>query len=247
MLRPFWQYYGSKWRAAPLYPPPSHATIIEPFAGAAGYSLRYPDRQVVLVEKYAVIAEMWRFLIGVSEAEVQALPIVEALADLPAGLPEGARHLIGFCLAYADQRPRPRISGMIRRAFAEGRMGAGWGERHRARIASQVQYIRHWRVIEGDYTEAPDVEATWFVDPPYNNAAGAKYKHNSTHLDYAAIGTWCRARLGQVMVCENDGADWLPFEPFAVFAAGANGRRSREVIWTNTPRAKQLDLIRGAA
>ena len=49
-LRPFWAYYGGKWRAAPRYPRPMHDTIIEPFAGAAGYSLRYPDRNVVLVE-----------------------------------------------------------------------------------------------------------------------------------------------------------------------------------------------------
>jgi len=42
-LRPFWRYYGGKWRAAPSYPSPRCETIIEPFAGAAGYSLRYPD------------------------------------------------------------------------------------------------------------------------------------------------------------------------------------------------------------
>jgi hypothetical protein len=34
-LRPFWRYYGGKWRAAPRYPRPTHDTIIEPFAGAA--------------------------------------------------------------------------------------------------------------------------------------------------------------------------------------------------------------------
>jgi len=34
MLKPFWQYYGGKWRAAPHYPKPRHDTIVEPFAGA---------------------------------------------------------------------------------------------------------------------------------------------------------------------------------------------------------------------
>jgi hypothetical protein len=33
MLRPFWRYYGGKWRAAPRYPAPRYDTIIEPFAG----------------------------------------------------------------------------------------------------------------------------------------------------------------------------------------------------------------------
>ena len=40
-LRPFFCYYGGKWRAAPKYPPPEHDTIVEPFAGAAGYATRY--------------------------------------------------------------------------------------------------------------------------------------------------------------------------------------------------------------
>ena len=40
MLKPFWRYYGGKYRAAPAYPPPRLGTIVEPFAGSAGYSLR---------------------------------------------------------------------------------------------------------------------------------------------------------------------------------------------------------------
>jgi site-specific DNA-adenine methylase len=62
-LRPFLRYYGGKWSLAPSYPEPRFATIIEPFAGAAGYSLRYADRRVTLVEKYPVIAGIWRYLI----------------------------------------------------------------------------------------------------------------------------------------------------------------------------------------
>jgi len=47
-LRPFWRYYGGKFRAAPRYPTPTHKTIVEPFAGAAGYSLRVDDLRVHL-------------------------------------------------------------------------------------------------------------------------------------------------------------------------------------------------------
>ena len=61
-LRPFWCYFGGKWRAAPHYPAPIHSTIVEPFAGAAGYSTRYPDRQVVLIDKDPVIVGLWRYL-----------------------------------------------------------------------------------------------------------------------------------------------------------------------------------------
>lgn len=88
-LRPFWRYYGGKWRAAPRYPQPRYDTIIEPFAGSAGYSLRYPERRVILVEKYTVIAEMWRYLIAVTPAEVLRIPCVEHIDELPDWVPAG--------------------------------------------------------------------------------------------------------------------------------------------------------------
>lgn len=98
----------------------------------------------------------------------------------------------------------------------------------------QVGKIRHWRIIEGSYESAPDVEATWFIDPPYE-VAGNQYPCSAADIDFAALGAWCRARRGQVMVCENDGAQWLPFKPFrriqGVRDAGASS--STEAIWTN--------------
>ena len=48
MLRPFFNFYGGKWRAAPHYPAPRYARVVEPFAGAAGYSTRHHDRDIVL-------------------------------------------------------------------------------------------------------------------------------------------------------------------------------------------------------
>ena len=41
-----------------------------------------------------------------------------------------------------------------------------------------------------------------------------------------------RARLGQVIVCENEGADWLPFSPLADVKATRPNSRSIEVVWT---------------
>ena len=64
MMRPFFTYYGGKYRAAPLYPSPTHANLVEPFAGSAGYALRYYDRQVLLVDADPVIAGLWRYLIS---------------------------------------------------------------------------------------------------------------------------------------------------------------------------------------
>jgi len=36
------------------------------------------------------------------------------------------------------------------------------------------------------------------------------------------------------LVCENEGATWLPFKPFATLKPGVNGRGSREVLWAAT-------------
>jgi len=110
-----------------------------------------------------------------------------------------------------------------------------WGEVIRERVASQVAFISHWTVIEGDYSQAPDLEATWFIDPPYAEA-GRLYRHSSKNIDYVALGNWCKTRKGQVIVCENEGATWLPFRFFMATKStpGSRGKaKSQEVIWTN--------------
>jgi hypothetical protein len=64
ILKPFFRYYGGKWRAVHrgLYPQPLHRTIVEPFAGSAGYALHYPHHDIVLVERDPCIAGIWRWL-----------------------------------------------------------------------------------------------------------------------------------------------------------------------------------------
>ena len=234
-LRPFWRYYGGKFRAAPRYPTPEHNTIIEPFAGGAGYSLRYPDLRVILVEKYPVVAEMWRYLIHVSEEEIRRIPVnPRSIDELPAWVPLPARHLIGWWFNNAVASPRTTLSAGRIKLAEMGRKMEGWTEATRDRVASQLRAIRHWEIIEGDYTDAPYVEATWFVDPPYNNAVGRHYKHGPDRIDYAALGEWCQNRPGQVLVCENEGAKWLPFRPFVTLKAGVNGKGSHEVLWSST-------------
>jgi len=229
-LRPFWRYYGAKWRLAPRYPTPRHRTIVEPFAGAAGYSLRYPDRDVILVERYHVIAEIWRWLIGADPAEIRAIPVVDAVADLPAWVPEGARWLVGYSMNSASSTPRLTLSAGRRMLRAAHRQFEGWTPALRERVASQVTAIRHWRVIEGDYTAAPDIDATWFIDPPYRGRPGSHYTHGSAKLDYSALARWCLARRGQAVVCEAAGADWLPFTPLCE-TVGMGGKRSVEAVW----------------
>lgn len=228
---PLFSYFGAKWTLGAKYPGPLHRTIVEPFAGSACYALRHAERDVVLVERDPVVASIWRYLIGVSCSEVLSLPDIAPDEDLDAlhVAPE-ARALIAFCVSRAQRYAVHRPSSWYR-AFPE----KFWPGVFRPRIARAVDRIRHWRVIEGDYREAPPIIATWFVDPPYQ-IAGRCYRHGADDLDFDALAEWCRSRRGQTIVCENVGATWLPFRSFAErdslsTRTGTNGRRSREAVW----------------
>ena len=240
-LAPFWRYYGGKWRAAPRYPRPAYDLIVEPFAGAAGYACRYPDRDVLLIDADPVICGIWRWLIGATAADVLAVndvPDGGTTADIDA--PPAARDLVGFWSNPGTATPRKRRSAwaaLSTRSAANGSW-AGW-PLARERIAQQVHRIRHWRIQLGSYESAPDVEATWFVDPPYQTAAGRHYRQQVS--DYTALGGWCDARSGQVIACDQQGSDWRPWTA----EIGIKGRRGRsaEVYWHRNDR--QLAMFGG--
>lgn len=220
-IKPFWRYYGGKYRAALKYPKPLFDTIVEPCAGAAGYSTRHYHKNIILIDKNPTICEIWEFLINSSRDDILSIPLVETLEDLPSDLPLGARYLVGFSFNDATVAPSSRLSAGRKKLANMGRNFEGWNENRRLRIANQVHLIKHWVVVQGDYTVSPDIEATWFIDPPYNNKAGSCYP--AKVVDYEHLGLWCRTRKGQVIVCENVGADWMPFQPFAKFKAGISG------------------------
>lgn len=230
-LLTFFNYYGGKWRIAPRYPAPSHKTIIEPFAGAAGYSLRHHKHDVILIDKDPNIVSIWQWLIAASPEDVMALPIG---IDSTEGLPDGAKQLVGFCFNAGAAAP---CSTPSKWAKSKPQGGEYWSEKRRKRIADQVDQIKHWRIIHGTYSDAPDIEATWFIDPPYNNKAGGHYVCGASGIDYAQLGSWCQSRRGQAIVCENEGADWLPFTHFhnahATPGSHRERKRSVEVVWTS--------------
>jgi site-specific DNA-adenine methylase len=231
-LRPFFLYYGGKWRAAPRYPKPQHTNIVEPFAGAAGYSLRHHSHEITLYDADPVVAGIWRWLIDATPDDVRALPLIAPGQDLHTLPVEGsARDLIGFWLNKGSTQPKRTLS-----AWAAECPNQFWGEKIRERIARQVESIKHWKVINRSYLTAPNVEASWFVDPPYQQA-GKYYRHGANRLDFSQLGEWCRSRRGQVLVCENAGADWLDFRPWRNIKARKG--QSAEVLWTNTQGANQ--------
>jgi len=228
-LRPFLKIYGGKYRASKLYPSPQYETIIEPFAGGAGYSCRYWYKRIVLIEKDPIIAGVWRYLLSTSSRDILALPDVKAGQSVDTlAVCADAKYLIGFWLNAGVARPRKTPSAWMR---AGTHPGCFWGHSVRERIARQLESVRHWKIIYGDYQEAPDACATWFIDPPYQNA-GRHYRMHK--IDYTQLGMWCKTRRGQSIVCENEGADWLPFQYLAKVHSTSNaagGKYSTEAVW----------------
>jgi hypothetical protein len=205
-LKQFFSYFGSKVSLAKKYPAPEFGTIIEPFAGSAGYACQYPESEVLLFDVDPVIVSVWNFLIQATRQDIISLPIDPAeVASLSA--PE--RAFIGFwwrrCGAEPSLKPVPWMkTGLHPYSF--------WGEKTRARIADQVHRINHWKCWNRNYAEVRKIAGTWFIDPPYQ-AQGIRYIHGSKRIDYPALGAWVQSLPGQKIVCESAGADWLPFRP----------------------------------
>jgi hypothetical protein len=240
MLRPFWSYYGSRYQLVPHYPRPIYTRIVEPFAGAAAYSLHYPDLAVVLCDLDPIIAGIWDYLIHVGEDEIGRLPNIVEHVDELGPVPQEARWLVGFWLGRCRSAPRLTVgSWMV--SESDERPGCFWGTAAKVRIASQLKHIRHWRVRCADYRDVSgEGPATWFIDPPFRGKAGRRYRKGSRSLDFAELGMWCRERQGQILVCEQSGADWLPFSGSAK-GRGMQGEQDT-LLWSNLPLPEQLSL-----
>lgn len=223
-LRPFTRYAGSKWRTAKKYPKPAHAKIVEPFAGGAGYSLRYADLDITLVDADERICGVWDFLINASPQDILDLPILEQGQHVDdTGLDSARKWLIGYNINVAAS-PRKTAT----------RWTHLWDASRRSLFSEQVKYIKHWKVVHGSYVDAPTDSATYFIDPPYQQ----KSFYREKVPDYSALATWVKSLSGQVIVCEGQGADWLPFEKLFDATAHCNASKSHgsmpELVWVNS-------------
>jgi len=234
-MGPLFSYYGSKTRLSKHYPEPKFDTIIEPFAGAAGYSCRYPHKNVILYEKDDIIASVLDFLIKSSPEEIRNLPLIPpgyTVDDFD--IPQEAKWMIGFWLASAKQRPNKRLSKWASTEKEWPNISAKfWGPSCRDRLSDTVSHIKHWKVYNESWenSERHTENATWFIDPPYQ-VAGIYYRQNNKNIDFNNLGEWCKTRLGQTIVCESEGADWLPFEKLCDLRGIGKGRKkSTEVVY----------------
>jgi len=227
-------YYGAKHRLAKRYPEPAYSVIVEPFAGAAGYSMFWLERdksaRAILVEKDPRVAATWTRLLQMSPDEIATIPIPvagERSADFLIMTAAASNATATLRAMRVSKRSHGEIARMLRRMA-----------RVREAIGDRVS------VITGDYTLAPnDDPYTWFIDPPYQTTrvagktprgGGMGYAHGcrSSEIDYGALAKWCRSRAGQVIVSEYLTSDWLPFSPLAI-NQDANGRQYPEGLWVS--------------
>lgn len=211
------------------YPKPKFDLIIEPFAGAAWYSVLHRHNKVCLNEKYKVIYDIWNWLIkeATQDKILSHVDFFKGQNINDIDLHPSHKHLIGFCINRGSVNPK----NIVQKWSCQSSLDPNWASTTNyqlKRIARLLPEIKHWELTCCDYRELPDVEATWFIDPPYQ-FGGEHYIVND--IDYNDLSNWCKDRKGQVIVCENTRANWMDFRPFH----NITGQRSKttESIWTN--------------
>lgn len=220
-----WYYYGAKLKLVDKYPKPLHKRIIEPFAGSAQYSLKYWDNDVLLIDKYDVIIRIWKWLQKCSPNDIIKLPVInlgQNVNDFKWDCEE-AKWLVGFNLAMGAFEPRnkPTKWTTTERPLRQGNK--------LKLIANSLYKIKHWNFVCGEYNCVDNVEATWFIDPPYMKG-GQYYKYHD--INYLELGEWTKTRKGQVIACGNSSDNWLPFVPIGNLSGVKN--KTVESMWTTT-------------
>lgn len=216
-------YYGSKSKIVDYYPLPKHKKIIEPFAGSARYSLKYWQNDVLLVDKYERIINIWKYLQEATIKDIEKLPILkkgETLNDF-IFLCKEEKDLLGFMIQAGVNAPRLTCT----------EAGVRNQKTAKKNIIRDLHKIKHWTIKHGSFEELQNEEATWFIDPPYQ-FGGNYYIVNNKSIDYRQLGEWCKGRNGQIIVCENSKADWMDFKELKKIQGMAQ-TNTIESFWTN--------------
>lgn len=208
-------YFGRKARIAGLYPSPRYPLVVEPFAGSLAWSVHHRPVSVLATEADERVVALWREIMEdpAAFAEREAPLLGEVTEDLFSKLCTYSEHSLTSTKLKVTSRMLRDYRSLCRRAADAGT----W--------AASALDLRH-----GSYLDLPDVEATWFIDPPYQKANRRGYREGAPGIDFDQLASWCRSRRGQIIVCEQAGADWLPFEPLASIATH-RGATSSEVVW----------------
>jgi len=228
-----WSYYGAKTNVIDLYPPPKFDKVIEPFAGTARYALKYFEKDVLIVDKYDVVIDIWKWLQKCSKRDILSLPNMkkgEHVDDYTFDCLE-AKHLMGFMIGFMTETPRKTATIRMEQRPNSIKYTLN-------RIANNLHKIRHWEIRSGSYEDIENENASWFIDPPYVKG-GDRYKYSNKHIDFSQLADWCKSRKGQAIVCETLGADWLDFKRMTTHHTRRGPQH--EVIWSNLPTAFDIE------
>ena len=213
-------YYGRKKKIVKYYPSPIYDTVIEPFAGSAAYAMEYFDKKVILYEINNKIYSVWKYLQQATPKDILDLPILVKGQSLNNSefdyLSDPEKWTIGLFLNPGSSVPKKSPGNFC-----------DWDVEHRKILSEELYKIKHWEIKNESYENSPNIEATWFIDPPYSGNGGKYYVNNK--IDYESLGAWCIERKGQTIVCENEGATWLPFEHLVDLKGQKHNRK--EVMW----------------
>lgn len=210
---PLFKWFGSKWLAAKKYPAPFHDHIFEPYAGSAGYSLRYAHKKVILAETDEHISALWHWLITKATTfDVLTIPVgIKVGTDIRSlDLSFGQKLLL-------KSWQRTNNVGRCWTISPWGNKPGQWTANTRARVADDIHQIKHWELRDNaEILFEVGTIGTWFIDPPYQY----NYNYNGPSVWYPDLARICynRAQDGnQVIVCEAECQktgklpDWLPF------------------------------------
>lgn len=211
-------YYGRKKQLARRYKDPQYDVIVEPFAGSAAYSL-YGDRwkkRVILYEKDPKVAEIWEWLINeATDVSILNLPLLKKGEKSSEFL-----HIIHAATKMAFKYKTIKTTEVLAR---------NW-EISRRLMSQNIFKVKHWEIHCSDYSDAQNIEATWFIDPPYKGSAGEGYQYGSSLIDYASLSSWALSRRGQVIFCEGSEGNYLPFQALCS-SKGVAGKSSKEFVF----------------
>ena len=216
-------YFGSKYTLAKTYQPPKHDVIVEPFAGSAQYAMYWmierSDITCVLYDTDPRVLASWTRILEATPEEIVAWSM--KLGDPVVDYIDLANYGGGNKIANAR----------IVKKFNTSKYR--WA---RTRAATDGRVT----IIEGDYTEAPDIEATWFIDSPYQHQ-GHNYEVGSDGINSRDLAAWCQTRKGQTIVCEASPGDWLPFTPHRTHS-GLRGEQNTELVWYSHPEPTLFEI-----
>ncbi len=234
---PLFKWFGSKWLSSKTLPPPKHS-VIEPFAGGAGYSLRHAAwKSALIAESNPLVFRLWQWLVRDASWS--------AIREIPLGVKEGTDiRTLGLCPGQElllKHWQRTNNVGNCWTISPWGNKPGQWTANTRARVAEEFHAVRQWQVLSSAWScldTYHEFQRTWFIDPPYQ----FNYQYGNNAIDYRKLAARVGTLQGQIIVCEavcpktQNVPEWLPFRHFGKRITSRrkaeNNHHSKELIYT---------------